>query len=444
LPSEKAQKDKREEKEAERKSRDKQKAFATIRKLPAAERDARLEKLAQRLDEDIDALRAEFADFTAEVESTASPTSDWSVEPWSETVATAALLQELTAKIIRHVVLQPHQALAVALWIMLTWVHDAAKYSPYLVATSAEPDSGKSTLVMDVVGRLTPRPFPGGEPTASTVFRVADQHKPTLLFDDVDTLFQRKVDLASIFKIGWTHGPQVPRSERVGGAWVTVWYDPFCPKACSLIGTNMPQPLLGRCLLIKMQPKLPGEKIEKPSVDDDAFKELRRKLKRWSDDNAVALKDAAAPTDFNNRESDNWALQLNIAQLAGDQWRKQALEAAELLCRTMRKPSWRQLLLAEFRDVFVKHKEIASEDFCTRITADPLSVWREYKGGTITQRQIAYLLNELGIYPVNIGSKRIKGYRAKDFVDAFARYLPSDPLIRSSRLSRKTKKRKSG
>jgi hypothetical protein len=189
-----------------------------------------------------------------------------------------------------------------------------------------------------------------------------------------------------------------------------------------MIGTSMPQPLRGRCILIRMRPKLPTEKIEKPK-DDDEFKELCRKLKRWGDDNAAALKDTPPATDFNNREADNWTLQLAIAAMAGAQWRRQALEAAEVLCRAMRKPSWRQLLLAEFQAVFTNRKEITSEAFHARTKEDPLSVWRDYSRGGITQRQIAHLLSEIGIYPVNIGPKRIRGYRAKDFVDAFARYL---------------------
>jgi hypothetical protein len=421
------------QKETDRKAKEKQKGFAGIIKLPVDQRDAGLAKLAKLLDEDVETLREQFAAFVGDV---AMPTvSDWSVEPWDKPVATAAVLQELIARINKHVVMRPHAALAVALWILLTWVHEvAAHYSPYLVATSVEPDEGKSTLIMDVVGHLVPRPFPGGEPTAATVFRTADAHKPTLLFDDIDTLFERKPDLASIFKLGYTRGPKIPRSEWVNGFRETVWYDPHCPKACTMIGTNVPLPLHTRCILIKMKRKLAEEKVVKPSDDEeftDVCHNLCRKLKRWSDDNAVTLKNAPTLTDFNNREADNWTLQLAIAQLAGGQWRRQALEAAELLTRTMRKLSWRQQLLLEFQAVFADRKDITSEDFFAGITADTLGVWREYKGGTITQRQIAHLLSEIEIYPVNIGSKRVRGYRAKDFADAFARYLPRDPLILS-------------
>jgi hypothetical protein len=364
----KREEERKAEKDAKCKTKEKMKALAGVTKLPRDQRDAKLAGLAERYDEEVDALKEALTDIT---ESSVSPSSEWDVEPWGEAIPTAALLQALIAKINKHAVLPPHETLAVALWIMLAWVHEvAAHFSPYLIITAPDTDSGKTTLGIKVVGKLTPRPFLGGEPTAAIVFRVADEHDPTLLFDDVDTVFLRKPDLASIFKIGHTRGIKIPRSERVNGERITVWFDPFCPKVCTMIGTNIRRPLYGRCILIKMQPKLPKEKIEEPTKDDDEFKELRRKLKRWSDDNASTLKDAPPAKDFsNNRERDNWALQLSIAQLAGASWRKQALEAAERLCRSRRKPSWLQLQLAEFQIVFKgRCKEISSEAFHAGIT----------------------------------------------------------------------------
>jgi hypothetical protein len=440
------EKEKREQKEAEAKAKLKAKEFATIQRLPVADRDGRLQKLAEELlKEDVGEVREQFVEFLDNVAATLA-SSNWNVEPWPEPVDTAALLQELVDKIHKHVVMAPHQA--VALWIMLAWVHDvAAQYSPYLVATSADPGEGKSTLILGVVGRLTPRPFPGGEPSAAIVFRTADEHKPTLLFDNVDTLFQRKPDLTEIFNIGYERGPKVPRTEKINGVWGTRWFDPFCPKACNLIGTNLPKPLPTRVIWIKLKKKMASEVVTKPK-DDDEFATLRRKAKRWANDNAVKLKDAPPPPDFINRESDNWNLQLAIAQLASGKWPERGLQAAQLLTRTMHKPSWRELLLAEFQDVFVKRKQITSESFHDLITADPLSIWREYNHGTsaITQRQIAHLLKDTGdgIFPVNITDKRIRGWRyGKDFADAFNRYLPGrvreDPLILSSDRKRKKK-----
>ncbi len=48
-------------------------------------------------------------------------------------------------RIQRHVVISDDDALAIALWIMMSWVHDEiATHSPILNINSAEPESGKS------------------------------------------------------------------------------------------------------------------------------------------------------------------------------------------------------------------------------------------------------------------------------------------------------------
>jgi hypothetical protein len=441
-----AEKEKRDTKEAKAKAALKAKAFATIQCLPVADRDIRLQKLAEQLGEDISDIRDEFTEF---LDSVTASSSVWDVEPWPEPVPAAELLQDLTAKIQKHIVLAPHQAVAVALWCMLTWVHEvAARHSPYLVATSADAGEGKTTLIINVVGRLTPKPFLGGSPTPAIVYRTADASKPTMLFDNVDGLFQRKPDLVDIFLLGHLRGVKIPRAERSGGGWVTRWFDPFTPKAVTLIGTDIPQPLHTRCLLVKLKKAKATDVVTKPT-DDEEFATLCRKLKRWSDDNGAALTNAPPSPDFINREADNWTLQFAIAQTAGGEWPARALESATLLTRTMYQPSWRQLLLGEFQDAFARReyrKAILSKDFFEWITSDPLSIWREYNHGTgvITQRQIAHLLKGIEIFPRLIGAKRDSGYCATDFVDAFERYIPTrvaggDRLIVSAP-KRKTRK----
>lgn len=70
--------------------------------------------------------------------------TDWYVEPWPEPVAMATLLPELVAKISKYVMARPHELLTMALWVVVAWIHEtAAIHSPYLVANSVEPDSGK-------------------------------------------------------------------------------------------------------------------------------------------------------------------------------------------------------------------------------------------------------------------------------------------------------------
>jgi hypothetical protein len=166
------------------------------------------------------------------------------------------------------------------------------------------------------------------ELTGPNVYRFVDHEKPTLFVDDADTLFRRKSDLAHIFNASWTRGTKIPR--QVNG--VTVWFDPFCPKAIGLVGLDMPRTLASRSIIIKLWPKKANEKVESFFHADDAeFGILRRKLARWSADHAVALKDARPllPANFNNRAAANWRLLLAIAELAGEPFPKDARNAAE-------------------------------------------------------------------------------------------------------------------
>jgi hypothetical protein len=105
------------------------------------------------LDDEVEARRHELAE-----EAGPPPLfGHWVVEPWPEAVDTGALILALIGRVKRHVILSDDEALAVALWILFAWVHEtAAVHSPILLVTSAEANSGKTTLI-SVVSFLVPR-----------------------------------------------------------------------------------------------------------------------------------------------------------------------------------------------------------------------------------------------------------------------------------------------
>src|SRR5215472_4857724 len=82
-----------------------------------------------------------------------------------------------------------------------------------LAATSAEIDSGKSTLVA-VAGRMSPRYSLNIEMTGPSLYRMVDATKPTLVIDEADDLFLRKSDLKHIVNAGWTRGPKIPPTRK--------------------------------------------------------------------------------------------------------------------------------------------------------------------------------------------------------------------------------------
>ena len=421
----------RADKEAERKRKERAKEFETIAKLPRLAHEVRLAELAKRLGEDLDFLREEFAVFVGP-----ESMDTGCVEPWPEPVDTQALLNELTAQLRRYVVVHDDAAIAITVWITFAWVHEIAVHSPLLIITSAEPDSGKSTL-LGVLGFLMPRPYSAVELTGANIYRIVDHLHPTLLIDEADQLFHRKPALAEVVNAGWTKGTKIPRMVRGGEIHQ---FDPFCPKIVGMIGLSLPSQTVSRAIVCKLWPKLPGERIDDfRHTDDDTFLILRRKALRWAADNAVALKDAepVMPAGFNNRLRMNWRLLLAIADLAGGTWPKQARNAAVRLSYKRHRPSEGRRLLDALHPILATRAEITSAELVAKLNADPDGEWCEFRDrGPITQRQVAALLSEYDIFPVVLHpTKRAglsrRGYRRSQFDEVFARFPPRDPNIRT-------------
>jgi putative DNA primase/helicase len=428
------------EQEAKRQEREKRKAFGNLARLPVARHEKELERLAEKLGEDVAAVREEFEqDFLG----VGTGEADDDTEAWSEPVDTASLLSEISAKFARYTVLQPHQMTAAVLWTAHCWLYerDVPVHSPLLALTSAEPDSGKTTAIA-VIGRACPRYSLNVEMTGPSLFRFVDRIKPTLMIDEADDLFVRRSDLKHIVNAGWTRGAKIPRQERIGGALQTVWFDVFTPKAIALLGRNLPQATRTRAIEIRMVPKRADEKVENfDNIDDAEFAVLRQKLMRWSIDNAEALKLAKPemPEGLNNRSAANWRLLLAIAKLAGGTWPERARDAAERLTRARHRKSDGVRLLTAIKTMLTKTRksEITSETIVTELCLDPTDIWVEYNhGGQVTQRQIAWLLDAYDIqpqalHPTKRGNFARRGYKLDQFSDAFARYTLGHPIIRS-------------
>jgi hypothetical protein len=408
-------------KEEERKRKERAKELAAIAKLPRLAHEIRLAELAKRLGEDLDYLREEFMIFIVSAD-----TNTKLIEPWDEPVDTQALLINLMAQLRRFVILNDDAAVGVTLWILFSWVHEIATHSPLLVVTSAEPDSGKSTL-LGVLGFLTPRSYFAVEMTGPNVYRLVDHLRPTLIIDEADQLFHRKTDLTHIINSSWTKGAKIPRMVRGGEIYE---FDPFCPKAIGMMGLALPGTTASRAIVVKLWPKLPSEQTaDFRHVDDDEFVVLRRKCMRWAADNAAAFKEAnpAMPPGFSNRLAMNWRLPLAIADLAGSTWPNQARIAAIKLSHKRHQSSEGKRLLAAFQKMFGKRAMLTSKEVVKQLIADQAGEWADFRGrGPITERQVSLLLDDYDIHPDVMhppGRPSARGYKAEWFAQVFARLL---------------------
>ena len=80
------------------------------------------------------------------------------------------------------------QRIAVVLWTAATYVVDAFEVAPYLHVKSPEKQSGK-TLLLEVIELTAADTLLTPNLSAAALFRVMDDRHPTLLIDEIDSIF---------------------------------------------------------------------------------------------------------------------------------------------------------------------------------------------------------------------------------------------------------------
>jgi putative DNA primase/helicase len=378
------------------------------------------------IDKEIEARQAEGAK--------AQPLHDhWIVEPRPEPVDTDALLRDIIQKLRKHVIMPHDDALAIALWVMLAWVHnEVATHSPMLLITSAEPESGKTTT-LSVVSLLVPRSIRSVEISDAALYRSIEVWHPTFVIDEFDNVLadDNKRQLRSVMNSGHTRGDGVLRVNK--DTHEPELFPTFGPKVIGMVGRKLPSTTMSRCVVIELRRRKITEAIERfRHVDDGELANLRSRSLRWASDSIEALRNADPPMseDFRNRHGDNWRIQFAIADLAGEDWGEQARSAALKVEASSDSRSASVRLLAAIKAISesTEHDAIISSDLVTGLTANPDSEWTEWKNGKpISQRQIANMLGRgrFGIYPgqVWIEGRQVRGYRFADFADPWGRYL---------------------
>jgi uncharacterized protein DUF3631 len=359
----------------------------------------------------------------------------WDVMPSDGPVDTDGLLRDLTSEIKRYVATLGKRAIVPALWTMGTYVHEAATHSPLLLATSPEPDSGKSTM-LGVIGFLARRSLLSVSISGPALFRSIAKWQPTFIVDEADTALATNTDLKEVVNSGWTRGQGVIRCDAETND--PILFSTFAPKAIGMKGKRLPDTTLSRAIVIEMKRKQPDEVVaDFNHQDNQRFHALRRKLVRWAADHAADLSGATPmmPDGFHNRTRANWWLPLAIAELAGADAAVEAREAAASIERGNRIDAARASigiqLLADLKALFDAESQdrLLSRVIVERLTDDPERPWAEYKRGKpLTQKQLANVLGGYRIWSVEVHpaeGKHGKGYRRDQFVEAWDRYLSS-------------------
>ena len=364
------------------------------------------------------------------------------IEPWPDPIDGAKVLDELVAALRRYVVLTNLQADAVALWIVLTHVHDAFDVSPRLVVKSPQKRSGKTTL-FSVLGRVVARPRGASSITSSALLRVIELHCPTMLIDEMDALMGRDKEMSEalrgLMNAGFSRAfATLTMNVKTGdGGYEPREFSCWAPMALAGIG-DLPETVRDRAIEIEMKRKLVTESVKRLRRRDGAdLNEIARKLARWSLDTIDKLRTAEPkmPEGLNDRAADAWEPMVAIGDLASADWPNRARVAALALSGDdlagANDEGVDTMLLSDIRDAFAMRgtDKLSGETLTTYLTALDGRPWAEWKNSKpLTKNQLSRRLKKYrvvsGALDLAGDEGRLKGYRLEDFEDVFARYLP--------------------
>ncbi len=226
----------------------------------------------------------------------------------------AGLLVEVETFLARFVA-YPSEAARVAstLWAAHCHVVDRFESTPRIAYLSPEPGSGKSRA-LEVLELLVPRPVHAVNATPAHLFRkVSDEAGlPTVLFDEIDTLFGPKAkdneDVRGMLNAGHRRGAVAGRCVMKGKAVEFEELPTFCPVALAGLG-DMPDTIMTRSVVVRMRRRRPDEKVEpfRHRAHAQEGHWLRDRLATWTESVAHVLQDVwpKLPDGVEDRNADS-------------------------------------------------------------------------------------------------------------------------------------------
>ena len=355
------------------------------------------------------------------------------VEPWSDPVNGADLLDQMTATIKQYVVADDPTIRMAALWSVMTWFMDVVSVSPIANITAPEKRCGKSVL-LGVIQRLSYKPITTSNIATAALYRCIELWHPTLLIDEVDSFLRDNEDARGILNSGFNRdGAYVVRC--VGDDHTPTRFSTWAAKALCGIG-KLADTLQDRSIPLHLRRKMPGEVTANlRHADPQHFDTLSRKLARFALDNRETIRTArpARIDGLNDRANDCMEPLLAIAGAAGGDWPESTRRDALHLFGLEEEPvSANVELLISIEEAFSSEGEVKlfTDKLLELLTADLEAPWATWnKGKAMTARQLAKKVGEFGIKPntIRIGAGTKKGYSLDQFKDAFKRYIPVTP-----------------
>ncbi|MET9361945.1 DUF3631 domain-containing protein [Streptomyces sp. NPDC006632] len=371
----------------------------------------------------------------------------------------AALLDEVEAFHRRfNIFPTEHAYTAVTLWDAHAHLMDALDGTARLAFLSPEPGSGKSRA-LEIVETLTPRAATTVNASANALFRLvsADEGTPTLLFDEIDTVFGPKAggneEVRGFLNSGYRRGAKSLRCIGDGNDQKAGFFPSFCAVAMAGLG-SLPDTILTRSIIIRMRKKAPNEKCEpyRRRIHEKEGHALRDRLAEWTATLHQRISEAwpEMPEGVTDRPADVWEPLLAVADAAGGHWPQRGRAACLALIKAASEGDEASLgvrLLTDLRDrVFCGVDRMPTAAILEVLLSLDDAPWADMSEDgqstkPLTARGLSKLLSQYvkpddtRIKPrgIRVGSTTPKGYYAEDLEDAWSRYCSPPQEIRNIR-----------
>jgi hypothetical protein len=290
---------------------------------------------------------------------------------------------------------------------------------------------------LEITELLVPRPVVAVNVTPAYLFRkVADEAgKPTVLFDEIDTVFGPKArdneEIRGLLNAGHRRGAVAGRCVMRGKIVETEELPAYCAVAMAGLGA-LPDTILTRSVIIRMRRRAPGEHVEpyRRRLYEKEGEALCERLTAWAHLHKEALSTAwpVMPEGVLDRDADVWEPLLAVADTAGGGWPERARVSGVSLVSLSKEstPSLGIRLLHDLRAVFRSGDVLSKKTILDLLVSLPETPWGDIKGKPLNDSGLARPLGDYGVKSkqVRIGSWTGKGYARTDLIDAWDRYLP--------------------
>ncbi|MFE5077153.1 DUF3631 domain-containing protein [Streptomyces halstedii] len=336
---------------------------------------------------------------------------------------------------------------AVALWDAHTHLLDCFDSTPRLAFLSPEPGSGK-TRALEVISTLVPHPMHAVNASPAALFRaVADEAgRPTILFDEIDTVFGPKAkdneDLRGLLNAGHRKSGVSYRCVGDGGTQTVVAFPSYCAVAMGGLG-SLPDTILARSVIIRMRRRARNERVEpfRARIHEPQGHALRDQLTTWAEQVRPSVDGAFPdmPEGITDRPADVWEPLLAVADAAGGTWPERARQACVDLVTAVNEDDRASLgvkLLTDLRDhVFPGEVTVSTVEILHLLNGLEESPWGDLDGRPLNARTLSKTLKEyvtakskpISPRALRIGGQIVKGYHRDDLTDAWNRYCPPPP-----------------